>query len=55
MRNPEDRQHGGKSSVAGQEREEGVRTWGWRADEEQRGAVTEGGGDVQESQLLHQT
>lgn len=55
VRNPEDRQHGGKSSVAGQEREEGVRAWGWRADERQRGAVTEGGGDVQESQLLHQT
>ena len=25
MRNPEDREHGGKSSVARQEREEGVR------------------------------
>ena len=45
MQNPEDTEHGGKSSVAGQEREEGVRTGGCRADEEQRGAVTEGGGD----------
>lgn len=45
IQNPEDTEHGGKSSLAGQECEEGVRTWGCRADEEQRGAVTEGGGD----------
>lgn len=44
IQNPEDTEHGGKSSLAGQECEEGVRT-GCRADEEQRGAVTEGGGD----------